>query len=277
MTRSSRWRAPLRALAVLLAGMGLSLPAEAKNPAQEALSQMRGETRPPPTIQNRFFTKANRFEIAPFGGYVPSNSFVSIPVLGAQLAYHFSETLAAEGVFIYGPDTGKNGVKNLTQTLLNIASDGGASSFQQPLDRFQLGALFGARWSPVYGKVNLVGEAVANFDWYAVTGPGIIIVADDAAVVKESTSDDPLDHFDIDKGDPQSYFAWDLGIGFDFFITHSVALKLDARGLFYYGPKPNYGTAGTTDTLESEVHSVFVTTGGISIFIPNMKNRVVNF
>lgn len=287
MARFPRASGPMRVLATMVAGLGIATAAEAKNPAQEALAEIRGETKPVPTIQNRFFTKENRFEIAPFAGYVPNNSFAEVPVGGLNLAYHFSETLAAEGMFLYGPNTGNGGVKGLTKTLLDISYQGDQNTtFQQPLDRFTLGAVFGARWSPVYGKINLVGEGVLNFDWYLVTGPGLVLITKDVATVSQEYKDcggcDP----DIavatnPTAGTDPYFTWDLGLGFNFFLSQTIALKLDARGLFYYGPEADYGnidpTTGQAKELASELHSVFVTGLGVSIFVPKMKNRAFNF
>lgn len=291
MDRFPRIGAGVRAMMAFVVSLGFADIAEAKNPGIEALNESRGEVKKQePTIQNRFFLKANRFEITPFFGYVPNNSFAEVPVLGADLAYHFSETLAAEGMFIYGPNTGTAGVKGLTKTLLDIAFQGDpATTFQQPLDRFTLGAMFGARWSPVYGKINLVGESVLNLDWYGVTGPGLVVISNDTATVSDEykacggCSDDPnVNPVATNTNAPTStFFAWQLGIGFNFFLSQSIALRLDARGLLYYGPEPDYGnidpTTGQKEELQDQLHSAFVTTGGIAIFVPKMKSRAFNF
>ena len=73
---------------------------------------------------------------------------------GLLYAYHFSESLAAEGAFIYSPDLGENDLKGLTNTLVQIAASSSSSSveFQQPLEKMLLGATFAARWAPILWK-----------------------------------------------------------------------------------------------------------------------------
>ena len=105
-------RSPITALASLVPLLGLAmaaLPTRAEagtNPATQALDELQGKKAQLSVIQNKFFLKQNRFEIAPALGYVPNNDLVTVPVGGLFLAYHFSESFAAEGSVLYGVDTG---------------------------------------------------------------------------------------------------------------------------------------------------------------------------
>lgn len=218
-------------------------------------------------IQNKFFLKSNRFEIAPVLGYIPNNDLVSVPVGGMFLAYHFSESFAAEASMLYGADTQVGGLKGLAKTLMDIGV--GADDFQQPIDRVSLGAVFDARFSPVYGKINLLGEGVINFDFYGTVGVGLLVVDHELA----TNSEDSISLNDAEV--PFSaYPALNLGVGFDFFITQGIALKIDARSMVYVGQEPDYGTESE---LGSRLYNAFITTGGVSIFIPKMKPRLSNF
>lgn len=282
-----------RKIASLAAVLTLSLaavltpsPAAAStgHPSKDALQELQGKTTPKNVIQNRFFLKQNRFEVAPMVGYVPNNAFVTSPTTGAFLAYHFNESIAAEGAFIYAPNTGDAGIKNLTHTLIAIAYEGNNDTgFQQPLDRVQLGAIFDARWSPVYGKINLIGEGVLNFDWYGTAGLGLLMVTKDAATVNQEWVQG------IEGADPATSgvgaetnpnVALNLGIGFDFFLSQAVALKLDTRSLLYVAEEADYGNVladGTPEPLENRLYNTFVTSVGVSIFVPKMKPRIYNF
>lgn len=276
----------LRLMAALfLALAGGLLPATAtasEHPSTSALNAMRGREAQKNVIQNRFFLKQNRFEIAPAGGYVPNNAFVSVAVGGAFLAYHFSEAVAVEGLVLYAPNTGDAGVKNLTRTLVAIAYEGDDDSrFQQPLDRLQLGAIFAARWAPVYGKINLIGEGVLNFDVYGTAGLGLLLITKDYAKINpeyaNGTSDNPVS---LELGTkPNANIAVNLGIGFDFFLSQSLALKLDARSLLYVAEEPDYGNlkGGEPEELGNRLYNTFITSAGVSIFIPKMKPRIYNF
>lgn len=263
------------------------LQAEAKesNNAVKALDEFRGKKALPPAIENKFFLKTNRFEIAPALGYVPNNSFADVYIGGAFLAYHFSESFAVEAAVLYAPNTGEVGVKNLAKTLLDIAFQGDpATSFQQPLDRLQLGTAFSARYSPVYGKINLIGEGVANFDVYGTGGIGLVSITKDIATVSQDYKDnvEGADPVQLNPTPATAFHpAVNLGAGLDFFVSQSVALKLDARTLLFIGPEADYGnidpTTGQAKELQNELQSVFITTAGVSIFIPKMKPRVFNF
>jgi outer membrane beta-barrel protein len=272
-------------LATLVAG-----PAAAKdNEATTALSEFRGKRVPKDVIQNKFFTKANRFEVAPLVGYIPSNAFVDNWEFGGVLAYHFSETLAAEGDFLFNPFNPDVGVKNLTKTLLAIAYDDKASDFQQPIDTVGYAVMFSARWAPVYGKINLVGESVLNFDVYGTAGIGIVGISNNYGRINEeyngSTVDpdtgeqiNPVAPITPAPAEPPSPIplAFNLGFGLNFFLAQGVALKLDARTINYVAPGPDYD-AGDNTSPPDQFHSEFVTTAGISIFVPKMKSRTFNF
>lgn len=280
----------LELMTLALMGACLLAPASAEakeaNNAVKALEEFNGKKTPPDPIRNRFFLKANRFEIAPSLGYVPNNSFADLYVGGAYLAYHFSESFSVEAAVMYSPNTGTTGVKNLTKTLLDIAYQGDPNTkFQQPIDRLQLAVPFSARWAPVYGKINLVGEGVVNFDVYGTGGIALLAISKDIATVSEAyrsgESPDPVQL----ETQPQVVFspAVNLGAGLNFFLSSSIALKLDARTLIYVGEEADYivgdidPSTGQQQILDDEIQTVFITTGGISIFVPKMKPRLFNF
>ncbi len=281
-TLSSKLSIAVLGLMALLASAPEATAAD--HPAGTALEEMKGKKLPVNLIQNKFFVKANRFEIAPSIGYVPNNAFVTSVYGGAIAAYHFSDSFAAEGAFLYAPNTGAAGMKGLTQTLVGIAYEGNEeSSFRQPLDRLQLGAIFSARWSPVYGKINLIGEGVLNFDVYGTAGVGLLLVTKDYASINADYT------AGVEGADPaiptttpstEAYPALNLGIGLDFFLTQSIALKIDARSALYIANEPDYGnklTDGSAEPLEKRLYNTFLTTAGVSIYIPRMKPRMFNF
>lgn len=282
---TSRTLSRLATLVLGLVGLLGATEAEAaSNPARQALDEFYGKKAEPNVIQNKFFLKANRFEIAPALGYVPNNAFVSNPYGGAVLAYHFSESFSAEGMFLYAPNTGNAGVKGLTETLVDIAYDSNPeTNFRQPLDRLQLGALFSARWAPIYGKINLIGEGVANFDMYGTGGVGLLMISKDHAELNpEWGIDDTVTSPVI--VDPQAPMvatpALNLGIGLNFFVTQSIAIKLDARSAIYVADEPDYGNVdanGNPAELDKRLYNTFLTTAGVSVFVPRMKPRMFNF
>lgn len=255
------------AVAALVAG-----PANAASPAGEALQELQQGYVPKNVVQNRFFYKEKRFEIAPVLGAVPNNPFVKRYIGGVLLAYHFNETLAVGGQLLYSPDLGVNDLKDLTITLVQIAHQGQSNGeFQQPYDKMILGSTFSLNWAPVYGKINLVGEKVLNFDLYGSAGVGLLVVNRCAAVHNEDASP-PVVEAGCTTGPTVPI---NLAIGADFFLTQSVALKLDARSYLHVGDKPTYDPLLPAEG--KQLYTDLITTVGVSVFLPKMNPRLTNF
>ena len=273
-------RASLKTLA-LLAGALLLAPSPAQagaKPAREALKEAEEGRKSYNAVQNRFFLKSERFEVAPVLGYVPNNPFVKRYTGGALLAYHFSEVLAAEGAFLYAPDLGTNDLKDLTYTLVQIAEEGsGGVEFQQPLDKMILGATFAARWAPVYGKINLIGESVLNFDLYGTLGLGMLSINSYYATFSEDKYNQGLAPADIIQSEKKVKVPINIGIGMDFFLSSAIALKIDARNYLYIDKQPQYDPNQDPATLASRPYNDFIASVGLSVFLPSMQPRLYNF
>ena len=276
----------MRGIATLLAGLitilGLSAPTSAEagaRSARQALKELQDGRRPYDKVQNRFFLKEGRFEIAPIFGYIPNNPMVKRYTGGVLGAYHLSETFAVEGAFLYSPDLGTSDLKGLTNTLVQIAHEGsGQIDFQQPIDKMILGATFAARWAPVYGKINLIGERVLNFDLYGIAGLGMLSVSKYYAKYDESKAGTGEAPTFLEKQGAEPMVTPNLGLGFNFFLSQSVALKLDARSYLYVGQNPDYtpGSQATDDTTK-RLYNNFVASTGVSVFFPKMKPRMTDF
>lgn len=275
-------RAALALFASIVAALGLLLaspPAHAGvRSAQDALNEAKVGRKPYNVVQNRFFLKSERFEIAPAIGYVPNNSFVRRITAGAFFCYHFSEVFGAEGTLMYAPDLGTSDLKGLTYTLIDIAREGGGSntsSFRQPLDKLSLGAIFSARWSPIYGKINLIGEKVLNFDLYGTLGLGMLSIRQYYATYNSDFDVDPTAPRVLLE-DPTNKVApgVNVGLGMNFFLSSALAVKLDARNFFYVGDAPKY-TATAPD--KTRLYADFIASVSLAIFFPSMQPRLSNF
>jgi outer membrane beta-barrel protein len=250
----------------------------ADSPADKAVERLQEVDHTPPPIENRFFLKANRFEIAPVLGYVPNNPFARRYVGGVLLAYHISESIAAEGAILYSPDLGQDDLKGLTSTLVQIAHQGDPDAgFQQPVDKMTLGATFALRWAPVYGKINLLGEQVLNFDFYGTVGLGLLSRAEYYATYNEGfLTDGSGSPVMLSPANNTYTVPANIGVGFDFFLSQSVALKLDARSYLYVGDQPDYDPNDDTE-LGKRLYNNFIASVGVSIFVPKMKPRLYDF
>jgi outer membrane beta-barrel protein len=265
--------------AMVLLGLAAFTPAAhaGAEPAEEALSGVKDDKKNFNVVQNRFFLKEKRFELAPVAGYVPNNPFAVRYVGGLLVAYHFTETLAAEGAFMYSPDLGEADLKGLTNTLVGIASSENADSevsFQQPIEKMVMGATFAARWAPVYGKINLIGERVLNFDFYGVAGLGLLTIREYFASAN-GTDANGTPVTGLGPATTKAKVPVNVGVGFDFFVGQSVAVKIDARNYLYIDSKPQYDPNVPED--ESRLYNNFIASVGVGLFFPKMKPRQYDF
>jgi outer membrane beta-barrel protein len=213
------------------------------------------------------------------GGYVPNNPFARRFVGSVQLAYHFSETLAAAGVLSYSPDLGEADLKGLTRTLVRIAHVGGqvTGNFEQPLDKVTLAANFGVVWAPLYGKINLVGETVLNFDFYGTLGLALLSKINYYAEYNDAGASTG-DFVNLRKEGNEFEVAPTIGAGFNFFLTQAIALKIDARSSFFVDQRPDYepDIESPTDG-DLRLFNHFVASAGVAFFFPKMKPRLYDF
>lgn len=265
--------------------VGAVTPAHAADPegspGLEALEAFR-QPAPPPraAVENRFFLKEGRFEISPMFGYVPNNPFAVRYSGGAILGYHFSERLSLQAQATYSPDSGEGDLKGLTSVLLDQAYNAGAAgrNFQQPLDKVALAATFGIAYAPFYGKINLFGETVLNFDFYGFAGVGMVsknnyfATYDQAAVAAGSTDIVQLNRAPTFN---EVKIAPAVGVGQNFFINQMMSVKLDARASFYLDNEPQYDP--TAAPSGQRLYNNFQISAGLGFFFPRMKPRLYNF
>lgn len=247
-------------------------------PADQAIEIFRNGSEQKDVVQNRFFLKTGRFELAPMGGMVPNNPMVKRYIGGLQLAYHFSETFAAGGQLIYSPDLGVNDLKGLTTTLVQIASGGNTGvEFQQPIDKLILGATFSAQWAPVYGKINILGETILNFDLYGEAGLGMLAIQKAYARYEPAATAQTGLPVEIASKTNAVKIPISLGMGLNVFLNQSMAFKLDARSLMYIDSAPDYNQADGVKPEESQLYSAFAVTTGFGFYFPKMKPRLSDF
>jgi outer membrane beta-barrel protein len=137
-----------------------------------------------------------------------------------------------------------------------------------------LGATFAARWSPIYGKLNPFGIGIVNFDFYGVAGVGML--STELYYAKAGATQDGITRTVLESAGRQMHVPLNLGLGLDIFLNQSIALKLDARSYLFFAPGPQYDSNATVPP-ESRLYNNFVASAGVSIFVPKMKARRVDF
>jgi outer membrane beta-barrel protein len=196
------------------------------------------------------------------------------------LGYHFAETVSAQAQIGFSPDLGEHDLKGLVDVLLQRAHDASTSNsaqFQQPLDKVVLGANFGAAWAPLYGKINLFGETVLNFDFYGFAGVGMVSKQNYAAVYDEGVDITVLgaNVVRLNALGNEVKVGPALGIGQNYFITQTIAVKIDLRSSLYVDQKPQYDPQVPPDG--SRLYNNLTASAGVGFFFPKMKPRLYNF
>lgn len=264
---------------LVLASLFWAVPAAAQTtePGPEALTHLREGAPTKNVVQNRFILKEARFEFSPVAGAIPNNPMVKRLLAGMNLSYHFSEQFAANAQFVYSPDLQEKDLKGLTNTLVYIAhgSQDGQYAFQQPVDKMVLSGIFAAQWAPIYGKINLLGETILNFDLYGVVGLGMLSIQKGYARY-DATSESAIP-VKLEKADKESKFPLALGTGINFFVNQSVAIKMDARSLLYFDSKPDYGNEASDEEDGTRLYNNFIATAGVAFYFPKMSPRIENF
>jgi outer membrane beta-barrel protein len=269
---AAAWLAAIACLA------GVHQPARADSPGLEALDDYKDGKDEKHAVENRFFLKAGRFEIAPQLGYVPNNPFARRYLGGATVGLHLSELLSVQMQLMYAPDLDEGDVKGLVNVLLDRANqaDANNANFQQPLDKAALTYTAGLAWSPLYGKINLLGETVLNFDFYLYGGVGLISKNNYNAKYDTvgAANGDNLTLEPAPEANELEVGPF-VGIGQNYFVNRLMAVKIDVRAAFYVDNKPQYDPEVPVN--ESRVYNNVIAGVGLGFFFPNMKPRLYEF
>ncbi len=115
-------------------------------------------------IQNRQFSKKNRFEITALGVSASSDPFLSTYAVGAALGYHFTEYFGAR--FVYWQDFSSN---NSAYNGFKESNAGLDVNTVKP--KSYMGTE--VKFSPFYGKLSFLKKSIFYYDFYALAGGGI--------------------------------------------------------------------------------------------------------
>ena len=286
MIHSMRSKLVVTGLTLFGAWLASPVALAQEGPASEALSSFRQGDSTKAAVENRFFLKESRFEVSPTLGYIPNNPYARRYVGGLFVGYHVDESLAASLSLGVAPDGTEDDLKELVGVLLQTARSNGENtsgqSFEQPLEKLRLSFAAGVSWAPVYGKINLVGETVLNFDLYAFAGVGMISKQNYVATYDSIQCANPSDCANlsdvVELTAKESEFNVGpvLGLGQNYFINQSVALKLDARSYFYVDDVPSINPLEEGESTR-RLYNKFTTSIGVSLFFPKMKPRLYEF
>lgn len=166
-------------------------------------------------VSQPIFRKGGRIEATLYGGIIPNDPYLNYVPLGLRGTYHFTDSLGLE---VGGQYTGVALDTDL-KTFLEAESQ-----ILDPKTDFQswrAGAV--VVWSPLYGKLALLQRKLSHFDINLSAGAGVL------GVTHPETS------AESDSIKPEGI----LGLGFRFYATQNVSVRLDYRQ--YLFPKTDQG------------------------------------
>ena len=199
-------------------------------------------------VRNKFFHKRGRLEITPTFGFISNNEFNTDMTGGVDFAIHLTERFAIEFGGKYAFLGGSN-QKDLSLAVLKLTEE-------YFLEATEPGAFVhaGILWSPMYGKINPMGLAVINLDFFFALGFAYVYEEVELLQINWDTGSSEV-AFDDNKGVPASYQnhlpALHLGFGMKIFATRGFSLRLDGR--FYLSPDKilDFSNAGNADTNQT--------------------------
>lgn len=150
-------------------------------------------------VRNRLYTKEGKFTLGAFVGRISQDPFLDINNVGANVLYHISEYFSL-GV------TGWRSIVRASSALEEFERQQ-RTTVNNNHPKSYIGAE--VTYSPLYGKLSLLGEAIIYFDIFVIGGLG---------------------RTDTEAG---SYITPTLGIGQQVYLTQNIGLKLDYRTQYY--------------------------------------------
>jgi len=163
-------------------------------------------------IEPRLFRKDTRHEFTLFIGVVPNDDFFVYLPVGLRWNYFFAEDFSVEVWGLYDANIA-SGLRDFLQEKTNDAL---LVEIPQTLVTM---AGVDVTWSPFHGKIAMIGEHMATFDFHIAFGAGFI----GTEVVDPSTK---LTEFRADV-------SGNLGLGVRMHLTDMLSLRLDYRQYFY--------------------------------------------
>ena len=182
-------------------------------------------------VQNRNYSKKNRLSLQVNGGLVSSDPFLSIKSLGGAIGYHFTEDF---GVSVVGRKYFVSDSSYLNDLETGLVTGVASTANVNRPNSYVGGEL---EWSPFYGKISLSGASIVHFDVHFLAGAG-----------QTST-------------EAGSYFTPTVGVGPQFYLGNSVALRLDYRLSYYKESIPERVLVTRTTAGERDNYSHAVALG----------------
>lgn len=201
-------------------------------------------------LPRKRFLKIGRWEAAPHIGFVTNDPFINRYLLGAGISHHLTEVFAVELIGSFSPDFGNGDWKAITRQLVE------ENQVSPDISKILFYANVNFQFSPIYGKVAVLGKTIVNFDVFGTFGTGVVFTSDDLEALQ--AEDDPVAVATQNQYHPTTNF----GGGFRILLTPNIAFRIEGRSMVYIE---------TVKSLNLEMKNNFLLLGSVAFFFPGMQ------
>jgi len=202
------------------------------------------------TLQKKTFLKIGRYEATPHLGFVTNDPFINRYLVGAAFDYHVTEIFAIQLNGDFSPDFGTGDWKPITHILVDD------NKVSPDISKVIWLANADFEYSPIYGKIAVLGKNIINFDIFGNFGGGVANTHDDLKALQAET--DPKALATANQIHPTINF----GFGTRVIFSKAFAFRLEGRSMSY---------VETINSSTLELKNNFMLLLGGSIFFPAMK------
>jgi len=201
------------------------------------------------TIQRKNFTKIGRFEASPHIGFVANDPFLNRYIIGSGINYNVTEIFAVEANVDFSPDLAEADWKPLTKQLIE------ENHVSPDISKLTYFGNINFLFSPIYGKVAVVGREIINFDVYGSFGMGVTRTSDDLKALDTTSGDDRAE-----VTQHQMHPTTNFGAGARIIFSKSMAARLEGRSMVYIE---------TVNATTLEMKNNLIVQLSMSFFFPN--------
>jgi outer membrane beta-barrel protein len=203
------------------------------------------------TIQRKTFTKLGRFEASPHVAFVANDPFLNRYIVGTGINYNITEIFAVEANLDFSPDLAEADWKPLTKQLIE------ENHVSPDISKLTYFGNVNFLYSPIYGKVAVVGRKIINFDIYGSFGMGVTRTSDDLQALDTTTGDDRAE-----VTQHQMHPTTNFGGGARVIFSKNMAARLEGRSMVYIE---------TVNATTLEMKNNMILQLSMSFFFPNMQ------
>lgn len=176
-------------------------------------------------VQNRLYTKANRFALSLQYGTLINDQWSDGPTLSGSLGYYFSERLGVEGHFQQTNSTDNKALSNL-KSQSGTANHGKIKGYQG----------VSLNWVPFYAKMSVLNGTIIYFDMAISPGIGV------------TSYEQQIRTGNLMKTEP----TVSIDVTQSFFFSKYAAFRVDYRNRWFQEQVVSYNTGSSVNKETSQ-------------------------